>query len=190
MINQFVSVALATSVFLTQTPISPIRNMIMSSASLNLAERQGFRDNILLAVDYLNHINEGNLILQPGEIFAFHNQGILPEFKNDKIISQESDFTTNSGYKVVAGLGGNGVCHLASLMNLVATKAGLEVMAPTNHNFVVIPGIDKEYGTSISTRNSPERQNLYIKNNKNFPVVFVFNKEGDLLRFSILALQY
>lgn len=188
---------------------------VLASYSLDLSSRypvtsvsDGFKENILIALGYLSSIGGSSeqpvigdiipqgdtlqaqrnfaLSLKPGEVFAFHKKGILPQFNESKIISQESDFTTNYGYKVVAGLGGNGVCHLASLMNLVALKAGLEVVAPTNHNFDRIPGIDKEYGVSISTRNSPERQNLYIKNNFEFPMFFRFELRENNLVFSIV----
>lgn len=167
---------------------------VLAQESLDLGDRypvesisEGFKENILIAVGFLNSSNPGGLVLQPGEVFAFHNKGILPEFKENKIITQESDFTTNTGYKVVAGLGGNGVCHLASLMNKAANKAGLAVTAPTSHSFAKIPGIEPEYGTSISTRNSPERQNLYIKNTFDFPVKLEFGLDGDLLTLKVLA---
>ena len=171
---------------------------ILALETLDLANRypvesvsKGFKENILIALGYLafqdDVLEDGfALTLNPGEVFAFHNKGILPEFKEDKIVTQESDFTTNTGYKVVAGLGGNGVCHLASLMNKVASEAGLEVIAPTNHNFAEIPGIDRKYGTSISTRNGPERQNLYIRNVYDFPVRLRFVQNGQLLALMVL----
>ncbi len=166
---------------------------ILSSEKLDLSRRypvvsvsEGFKENILIALGYLAS-QDDVLELKPGEVFAFHKKGILPEFNESKIVSQESDFTTNTRYKVVAGLGGNGVCHLASLINKAASKAGLEVTAPVNHNFAVIEGIEREYGTSISTRNSPERQNLYVKNNLGFTVRFQFNLEGEVLTLKILA---
>jgi hypothetical protein len=91
----------------------------------------------------------------------------------------------------VGGLSGNGVCHLASLMNQVASEAELLVTAEVNHNFAKIPGIDEKYGTSIfflpNGGNSSERRNLYIKNNKNFPIEFKFELEGDLLSFKIVS---
>lgn len=168
---------------------------ILAVETLDLSNRypvesisEGFKENILIALGFLNSSNLAGLILQPREVFAFHNKGILLEFKENKIITQESDFTTNTGYKVVAGLGGNGVCHLASLMNKAANKAGLTVTAPTSHSFAKIPGIEAEYGTSISTRNSPERQNLYIKNNFDFAVQFKFFLVGDNLSLTILPI--
>ena len=96
------------------------------------------------------------------------------------------------GYLYVGGLPGNGVCHLASLMNQVASEAELSITAEVNHNFAQIPGIEKKYGTSIyflpNGGNSSERQNLYIRNNKDYPVEFEFELEGDLLSFKIVSL--
>jgi len=190
------------------------QNRILASETMDLANRypvvsvsEGFKENILIALSYFASAGQSeelsitggaipqgdtlqaqklSILLNPGEVFAFHKKGILPEFKESKIVSQESDFTTNYGYKVVAGLGGNGVCHLASLINLVARKAGLEVVSPTNHNFAPIPGIEKEFGVSISTRNSPERQNLYVKNNLDKPVLFRFSLTGDRLQLAVV----
>jgi len=199
MTNFLISTAIAASVFLSQPDLEAknvagtsgqlaVQERVLASGTMDLSSRypvesvsEGFKENILIAVDYLNR-NE--IVLQPGEVFAFH-KNIMPKFRQDKIITQESGFVAKDGYKYVAGLAGNGVCHLASLMNMVATEAGLEVTAPTNHNFAKIPGIESQYGTSISTQNSPERQNLYIKNNFEFPVEFKFSLDNNLLSLSI-----
>ena len=145
---------------------------------------QGFGDNILLALHYLKGDIEGpkidwnwtrkpfevSFVLQPGEVFAFHNN-VLPEYSSP-VVAINSEFLTTEGYKSVWGLGGNGVCHLASLMNWVASEAGLEVVAPNGHNFAPIPGVPKEYGTSI--RSQSPNQNLYIVNSLDYPIVFEF----------------
>ncbi len=205
MLGIFISAASSASLLLIPVSIGDVpvagqtaslireEDLVLSLEMLDLSKRypvtsvsNGFRENILIALDYFA-FQDVVLELKPGEVFAFHKKGILPEFNESKIISQESDFTTNTGYKVVAGLGGNGVCHLASLINKAASKAGLKVTAPVNHNFAVIEGIEREYGTSISTRNSPERQNLYIKNNFDYPVGFKFVLNGDILVLSIIA---
>lgn len=204
MLGIFIPAALSASLLLTPVSIGDVpmvgqmaglireEDIVLSLEMLDLSKRypvtsvsNGFRENILIALDYFV-FQDIVLELKPGEVFAFHKKGILPEFNESKIISQESDFTTNTGYKVVAGLGGNGVCHLASLINKAASKAGLEVTAPVNHNFAVIEGIEREYGTSISTRNSPERQNLYVRNNFDYPVKLEFSLENDLLSLKIL----
>ena len=71
---------------------------------------------------------------------------------------------------------------MASLMYMVAKNAGLEVYAPANHNFAAIPGIPREYGVSIY---SETPQNLYITNNKPYPIRFVFDNRGDTLTLTI-----
>jgi hypothetical protein len=111
------------------------------------------------------------------EVFAFHGN-VLPEFANPSVTTN-SRFFIEEGYKSVAGLGGNGVCHLASLINWTASEAGLEVLALANHNFALVPGVPKEYGTSIRSQN--KNQNLYIKNNFNFPVTFEFKVDDQMV---------
>jgi len=202
MTDLIVSAVLTASLLLSQAEATPIAGSageligperVLASGTIDLSNRypvesvnDGFKENILIAVDYLQALM--NLSLQPGEVFAFH-KNILPEFRKYKIITQESGFVAKDGYKYVAGLAGNGVCHLASLMNMVASDAGLEVTAPVNHDFAQIPGIDKQYGTSIkyipNGGSVSERQNLYIKNNFVFPVVFKFVIKGNNLTFAI-----
>jgi len=204
MMNVFVSTALSGSLllgnpatassFIAQSAVLiPQNQIILASGSLDLANRhpdqiisEGFQENILIALGYLGN----SIILEPSDVFAFH-KNILPEFRVRKIVTQESGFGAKDGYKAVAGLYGNGVCHLASLMNMVAQNGGLEVMAEVNHNFAPIPGIDKKYGTSIyflpRGGSVSERQNLYIVNNFDFPVELVFSLEGDLLKLTLIA---
>jgi vancomycin resistance protein YoaR len=171
------------------------RSYLLASESLDLNRRapaesvnEGFKENILIAVDHLKKVNGGILVLQPGEVFAFH-KNISPRFQGEKIIAQESGFGIKDGYKVIAGLPGNGVCHLASLMNKTSHQAGLEVVSEVNHDFAQIPGIEREYGTSIyfmpGGGGSSAAQNLYIKNNKSFPVEFIFDLNGNQLQFAI-----
>ena len=76
---------------------------------------------------------------------------------------------------------------------LAAQKAGLEVKAPTNHNFANIPQVPKEYGTSIyyypSQHSNNAIQNLYIKNNKNNEIAFKFDYDGKNLKISVVELK-
>jgi len=130
-----------------------------------------FAYNILLALEYLG---ADNFVLQPGEVFAFHSNS-LPEFVPS--VTMNSRFFMEEGYKSLAGLGGNGVCHLASLLNWTASNAGLEVTALANHSFAPVPGVPKEFGTSI--RSQSKNQNLYIKNNLEAPVKFEFKVDGE-----------
>ncbi|MCJ7792598.1 MAG: VanW family protein [Candidatus Marinimicrobia bacterium] len=178
---------------------------ILAEESLDLTSRepnpdanQGYTDNILLALHYLNgevmlpvdweevrKPFEVSFVLQPGEIFAFH-ENVLPEFAHPAV-TMNSEFLTTEGYKSVWGLGGNGVCHLASLMNWVANEAGLEVISKANHSFALIPGISQEYGTSIRSQSSS--QNLYIINSLDQPVSFWFKTDSQWLTLEISQLK-
>ncbi len=175
----------------------------LASHDLDLTQReadpginQGFADNILLALHYLkgdvgtlpidwNKIRESATIeftLQPGEVFAFHDN-VLAQFTNPKV-TLNSKFITTEGYLAVAGLGGNGVCHLASLINWVAKDAGLETTVKANHDFAPVVGVPREYGVSIMST-SPE-QNLYIRNDQAFPVVFRFIIDQQNIKLTII----
>lgn len=213
MTNLIVSAALTASLLFSQpVMVSPVagnagqlvQSQILASETMDLSNRysvksisDGFKENILIVLHYLALQGDSledqgvSLIVLPGEVFAFH-KNILPEFKQDKIITQESGFLRKEGYVSVAGLQGNGVCHLASLMNLVANEAGLEVTSPVNHNFAQILGIDKKYGTSIYYLPNggaiSQRQNLYIRNNREYPVEFRFSLTENLLTFSIFSI--
>lgn len=161
-----------------------------------------FADNILLSLRYLKgdisqirqmgqiNWNEARqpftveFILKPGEVFAFHDV-VLPQFK--PTVTMKTKFFIDEGYKELGGLGGNGVCHLASLINWAAKDAKLEVTALVNHDFYPVPGVPREYGVSIFSTDS--RQNLYIKNNKDFPVLFEFFVNSRMVNLSLLKLS-
>ena len=120
---------------------------------------------------------EVSFILKSGEFFAFH-KNILEEYKEKPGIVIKSHFSFEDGYKALGGLYGNGVCHFASLINWAASEAGLEVMAPVNHDFYPVPEVPREYGTSIlywpdNGRNT-QKQNLYLSNTFDSSLVFIF----------------
>lgn len=174
---------------------TPAPRIILAQEAMDLSIRnpneninEGFKQNILVNLGYLKEVNPRGIVLSPGEMFAFH-KNILPEFMEEKIITQNSEFRPQDGYLSVAGLYGNGVCHLASLMNWVATEAGLEVTARVNHDYAPVPGIDRQFGTSIkfypNIGGTSERQNLYIKNTLDYPVRLVLEKKNDWLHFYI-----
>lgn len=159
---------------------------ILAEHSLDLTSRDEdsyvneiFAYNIFLALEYLS---EEEFTLAHGEVFAFHDN-VLPEFAEPKI-TMNSEFFVDEGYKSIGGLGGNGVCHLASLMNWVASEAGLAVVAPNSHSFAPVPGVPKEYGTSI--RSQSPNQNLYLRNNFSYPVKFVFTIEESLMTLRVI----
>ncbi len=162
-----------------------------------------FKDNILLTLRYMEgSVTEaGNIsweavqkpfryemILKPDEIFAFHDT-VLPEYDGSVDKTTNAHFNYQDGFKSDGYLYGDGVCHLASLIYWVAKDAGLEAVSPINHDFAGIPEVPKEYGVSISFRpNETKRsslQNLYITNNKEIPISFIFEYDGKDLRVGV-----
>ncbi len=182
----------------------------LASKSISLNTRFGYelpenvyKDNILLNLAYLagtvkskNDVNWDNLrkpitiefTLEPGQRFAYHDTTLL-EYSDNLVLTTNSTFSASDGYKYEGGLYGMGVCHLASLIHWVALDAGLESVAPSNHDFYPIPEIPKEYGVAIYS--SPDsdlssaRQNLYIKNNLDTKITFKFDYNGENLQVSI-----
>jgi len=160
-----------------------------------------FADNILLALHYLKGdvqelkidqnkpLNPTNMdwekirepfqvsfTLEPGQVFAFHGN-FLPEFEDKVTQTANSRFFIQEGYKSLAGLGGNGVCHLASLIDWTASEANLEVVAKVDHDFYPVPGVPREFGVSIQSQD--KSQNLYIENNLEESVVFEFIADSE-----------
>lgn len=187
--------------FVPETPIK-----VLASHEFSLEERYYpvQKENILLNMAYLDgrvkqklDINwdeikkpfKSEFKLEPGQIFAFHDD-ILPQFEGKVVKTSNSHFMWDEGYVSAGYLVGDGVCHLASLMYWTALDAGLEAVAPTNHNFMAIPEIDKKYGVSIyanpDTKRANDRQNLYIVNSRDKAIEFKFEYNGDKLRVSLV----
>ncbi len=180
------------------------KSTLLAQHSMSLADRYAvpsvntvFRDNILLTLAYMSgkvknahQINWNTiyqptsytLILQPKEVFAFHD-AILPEYAGKKIVTTNAHFDASEGFVSDGYLYGDGVCHFASLINWVARDAGLQVVAPTPHNFAKIPDINPKFGTAIYA-GAPE-QNLYVENTFNKPVKLVFVYENDTMTVSV-----
>lgn len=157
-----------------------------------------FRDNILLTLAYMNERvpDKGKVdwsavekpqsysfTLKPGEVFAFHDS-VLPQFTGKVTQTMNARFWWDEGFKSDGWLTGDGVCHLASFIYWVAKDAGLEVLAPTNHDFANIPEVPKQYGVAIYSGN-PE-QNLYITNTFDKPIQFVFSYDGIALDVKVI----
>jgi len=162
-----------------------------------------FKDNILLTLNYLSgkvadprNINwsavessaKYELVLEPGEVFAFHDD-VLPEYQGKVIKTTHAKFGAGQGFRSSGYLYGDGVCHLASLINWAAKDAGLKVDARVSHDFANIPEVPREYGTSIVTTGTSslnaEMQNLYVENTFDKPVTFIFIYENGDLSVSI-----
>jgi hypothetical protein len=187
-----------------------VQRQLLASHGMPLGDRYAvpsvntvFRDNILLTLGYMSgavknasQVNWNTLhkpttyefTLQPGEVFAFHDD-VLPQFAGKHIITTNAHFDASEGFEYDGDLYGDGVCHFASLINWVARDAGLEVVAPTPHNFAKIPDIDPKYGTAIydaaGETAANEAQNLYVENTTDKPVQFVFTYVNDVLTVSI-----
>jgi len=172
-----------------------------------------FKDNIVLALRYLdNHARleyspaeagqaeprseldwkkvrqpfTVSFTLQPGEVFAFHDK-VLPSYikaaEGKPIKTMGSHFIGQEGYRSDGFLYGDGVCHLASLINWAASHAKLEVVSLVDHDFKPIFGIPKQYGTSINSHSAT--QNLYIKNTLDAPVEFRFEVSEERVELEI-----
>lgn len=177
---------------------------LIGSESMSLADRYPipsvntvFRDNILLTLAYMSgavtnpsQIKWDNIrkpstyvmTLQPGEVFAF-DDSLLPQYAGKHIITTNAHFGADQGFEYDGDLFGDGVCHFATLINWAARDAGLQVVAPTRHDFARIPDIDPKYGTAIYA-GDPE-QNLYVENNFNKQVKLVFTYAHDTLTVSV-----
>lgn len=172
----------------------------LSEVSYSLSNRYSnsfvndvFSDNILLTIAYLGgKVKKGEAVswdqvkaegevkftIKPGETFAFHD-AVLEKYKGKIALTTNAHFNSYEGFKSDGWLIGDGVCHLASFIYVAAKNAGLEVEAPTAHDFAVIPNIEKKDGVSIYAENT--LQNLYITNNQNSDIRFVFvHKENTL----------
>lgn len=187
--------------------LSALSNPIttLGDASFSLKDRYSntyvsdvFAQNILLTMSYMqgraksatvdwNQVEKPfvySFKLQPGQVFAFH-EDVLPQFEGKVVKTTNAHFGSDEGYVSDGYLVADGVCHLASLINEAATRANLGVLAPTSHDFAVIPEVDRKYGTAIyfmpGQKGTNAMQNLYVTNTKDKPVTFVFTYKDNSL---------
>ncbi len=184
---------------------------ILATHNMSLNKRYGntfvndvFKDNILLTLNYMDgkvrvakDINWSEVekpaiyefTLKPGEEFAFHDQ-ILSTYKGNVVKTTNAHFNYTDGFKSDGYLTGDGVCHLASIIYWTAKDAGLNATALRNHDFANIPEVPREYGVAIydlpGDPVSSQYQNLYITNNKEKPVKFMFEYKDNILTVSVL----
>lgn len=163
-----------------------------------------FKENILLTMAYIRGITQtGEAVhwpevdkpfvwrftIDPGQTISYHSV-LSSDYRNAKPLTTVH-FASNEGFLSDGYIVGDGTCHLASLIRWVAKDAGLTVTAPTNHDFAPIPEVPKEEGVSIYSnpfnRSRSEPQNLYIQNNSEQPVEFVFTYDGEVLGISAQA---
>ena len=186
---------------------------VLSSRAISLEKRYSnkfvndvMKDNILLNVAYLadktakdKEVNwqeiekpfHYSFTLKPNETFAFHDD-VLPEYQGKIAKTTSAHFNSQEGFKSDGYLVGDGICHLASIIYWAAKDAGLETKVPTNHDFMPISQIPREFGVAIyaypGENYSDQLQNLYITNNKNVSLEFKFDYDGETLTVSVAAL--
>lgn len=202
--NNILTNIIAAAMILITNPAGSTVPKALSQVTYSLSNRYSntfvndvFSDNILLTIAYLGgNIKKGESVswnkvkekgetkfaLKPGETFAFHD-AVLEKYKNKIALTTNAHFNSYEGFKSDGWLIGDGVCHLASFMYVAAKNAGLEVEAPTSHDFAVIPNIEKKDGVSIFSENT--LQNLYITNNQSKTIAFVFVHKEDSLTIRV-----
>lgn len=204
MLSNLITATILASTLLIQTPHQDVHPVVLASQNLDLNTRQYdkyvndiFKHNILLNLAYTTNTQRKSFTedavyefkLKPNEVFAYHDQ-VLDKYEGKVTRTTNAHFNSSEGFRSDGYLMGDGVCHLASLINWVARDANLEVEAPSNHDFADIPGIEAKYGVAIYStplsRATSANQNLYITNTTNKDIVFKFEKTGDNLKLSIL----
>lgn len=165
-----------------------------------------FADNILLTLSYMSgqtkdaaHLdwnqvrgnNTFSFVLGPGKTFAFHDE-VDQKYQSTLERTTNAHFMSYEGFKSDGYLVGDGVCHLASFINAVASKAGLAVDAPVRHDFAPVPDVNRINGTAIfydpTNPSTGQRQNLYVTNTTGKPLAFVFTSDITALHIAIQAI--
>src|SRR3989338_6136099 len=164
------------------------------------------KKNILLNLAYLNgsvakkaDINWTQITspfhfektLGVGETFAYHTT-VRDEFTAKVAFTTNSSFNAADGYLSDGYLFGDGVCHLASLINWAALEAGLETVVPKDHRSVAhIPDVPDDFGVSIymnASTGTGANNNLYITNTRDKPITFHFDYNGTNLKVYVTEL--
>ena len=204
----FVGISLLSSIFNATPAAMPAENVV-AQKTFSMENRYPdkwvsgiFSDNILLTLAYLRGYEKTSSVnweavrkpfhyefkLDQNQVFAFHDD-VLPQFKNEVVKTMNAHFSSYEGYESDGWLVGDGVCHLASFINMVAREAGLDVVSPTNHDFAAINEVPRQYGVAIydvpGQGYSNEMQNLYIKNNKDKAIEIAFDYDGRDLKVSV-----
>lgn len=205
------NITLSIAIFVATVPVTVSdvpKERILANRSISLEKRyedsyinEVFKDNILLTLAYLNNEvkqsgtidwhnvkkpNYFEFVLPQGQTFAFHDE-TLSSYEGKVIKTTNAHFNSYEGFRSSGYLIGDGVCHLASLLYWAAKDAGLETSAPTNHDFAKIPEVPREYGVSIFVQKGVHgsTQNLYVTNNRNKPVKFIFDFDGHDLKITV-----
>lgn len=171
-------------------PIPSVNEVFKKNILLNLAYMKEQVDSAKdIKWEEITHPFSFEFSLEPDKTFAFHDD-VEEKYKDTLVKTTNAHFNAAEGFKTDGYLFGDGVCHLASLIYWAVREAGLEAEAPTNHDFMNIPDVPKEYGVSIYSnpyaKGSHTRQNLYITNNKGKPITFKFEYNDEKVKVSVL----
>ncbi len=198
------------TLFTSVPTLKPLQPEAVASRSMSLENRAApkslmnevMKENILLTVAYMRGMPISAtpdwktvkkpftyaFTLKPGETYSFQKDS-LPKYAPSIVKTVNVNFSGQDGYKHDGYLMGDGVCHLASLFYWAALDAGIEATAPTNHDFMPIPEIPREYGVSIYSMpgevTANANQNLYVKNNTNTNVKFEIVYDGKNLKTNV-----
>lgn len=208
MLSEIIQALALTSLLNLGKPNLP-QPILLAEHQISLDRRQAdsfvngvFKDNILLNLSLMRgstkvgnvnwtEVNEPfhyDFVLEPKQTFAYHAD-VLDKYADRVAKTTNAHFNAIEGFKSDGYLMGDGVCHLASLLNWVAKDAQLEVEAPRNHNFAVIPEIPQEYGVAIysdpTSKNTGALQNLYITNQFSQKITFKIDYQENSLKVSI-----
>jgi len=183
------------------------RQMSLNKRYSNPFVNSVFKNNILLTLSYMENNVDSNkpvdwnsiekfshyeFTLRPKDSFAFHDS-LLPSYQGKVVKTTNAHFNLEEGFLSDGYLPGDGVCHVASLMNWAARDAKLDVLSPISHNFASIPEIPAFYGVSIYSQKNEEQaseeQNLYITNNLEKPIKFAFDYRNGELTVSVFAID-
>jgi len=198
---------LSTSPFPTPSPTHLAQQQFsLLNRNKNIFINGIFSDNILLTLAYMRgFIKTGQkipwdqirepfsygFVLKPNESFAFHDV-VLDTYKHNVVQTTQAHFIANEGFKSDGWLVGDGVCHLASFLKVVAQNAGLATYAPSHHNFAEIADVPKSDGVSIyfspTSEKTSSTHNLYITNTLPKPVAFLFEYKNSILSISVTKL--
>ncbi len=211
MIGNFTATILTTLIMAFASPSAAIKpnitDKVIGEKQFSLENRYAVKSvneimkkNILLNMAYLEGTvtNKSDIdwdkvtsafhfekTLKAGETFAYH-EIVRPEYKDSLAFTTKARFNASDGFLSDGYLYGDGVCHLASLINWAAIDAGLKTVVPKDHRSVAhIPDIPDDYGVSIymdASKGAGANNNLYITNTKDHEVKFHFDYDGTDLK--------
>lgn len=168
---------------------SPINEVFVDNMLLTLVYMQGLiTPGDSVDWDRIRTPNSYGFVLRPGETFAFHDV-VMEDYEDTLAVTTNSHFNAQENFRSSGWLVGDGVCHLASFLNVAARDAGLSVYFPKDHNFASIPQVDRSDGVSIyyapTNDNLSMNRNLYITNSRPSPVSFLFVYDGQALTITV-----